>query len=182
MESIRSKSGLQVAARIRSTIVNAVPLLLILSNIGATSCMDMSPKVLSRSLSATAQRNIGRKVIAAARKPTTGSYERMCLLSLFTKSDEFDNEERFSRLHDEFRDAPTQRELVLALGRAAAEHWFITRRRDYHALEPWTRRAFLAAFSCVNHDARGPFYRSLRNGADILERSIISWASNHPFA
>jgi hypothetical protein len=124
---------------------------------------------------------VGKKVIAAAKKPNIGAYERMCLLSLFTSGREFDNEDRFERLYDEFTDSPTRRELVLALGMSGATHWFMARRNDYQALDPWLRRAFLAAFSCVGVDARVPFYRSLRNGADLLEAAVIKWASDFPF-
>jgi regulator of replication initiation timing len=124
---------------------------------------------------------VGRNVIATARKPSNGTYERMCLLSLFTRGREFDNEDRFEKLYEEFSDPATRREVVLALGRSHADHWFIARRRDYHTYDPWLRRAFIAAFSCVTEDAREPFYRSLRNGADVQEAAIIKWASAHPF-
>jgi hypothetical protein len=124
---------------------------------------------------------IGKKVIAASKKPNLGSYERMCLLSLFTGGREFDNEDRFERLYEEFHDSATRRELVLALGRSHADHWFMARRRDYQSLDPWLRRAFIAAFSCVSEDARGPFYRSLRDGGDVLESAVIKWASANPF-
>lgn len=36
---------------------------------------------------------IGRKVLASVRKQTGSKYERACLLSIFTKGREFDNEE-----------------------------------------------------------------------------------------
>ena len=124
---------------------------------------------------------VGKKVIATAKKPTNGMYERMCLLSLFTGGREFDNEDRFERLYEDFPDSTTRRELVLALGRSHADHWFMARRRDYQNSDPWLRRAFIAAFSCVSEDARGPFYRSLRDGGDVLESAVIKWASANPF-
>jgi hypothetical protein len=135
-----------------------------------------------RDLNGPLRKRIGAKVIAAARRATTGSYERGCLLSLFTKGREFDNEERFEVLCEELReDAAAQRELMLALGRAHKEHWFQTRRRQLAELQPWSRRAFIAGFSCVSKDAREPFYRSLRSGVDILEKAVIKWASDYPF-
>ena len=128
------------------------------------------------------RRRIGRAAIAAACKPFNGVYERMCLLSLFTAGREFDSEHRFERLYEQFSDVASRREIVLAFGRAGAHHWFLTRRRDYQSLEPWSKRAFLAAFSCVPVDAAQPFYRSLRNGSDVLERAIIRWATDSPFS
>jgi Reverse transcriptase (RNA-dependent DNA polymerase) len=134
-----------------------------------------------RSVSEAMRNKTGAKAIAAVLRPTTGTYERVCLLSLFTKSREFDNEERFEHLYEQIQDAATRRELMLALGQAHQVHWFQTRRRSITELEPWSRRAFLAAFSCVPKDARVPFYRSLRTGGDVLEGAIIKWASDNPF-
>jgi len=135
-----------------------------------------------RDVSETMRKRIGKAAIAAARKASSGVYQRLCLLSLFSSGREFDNEERFEKLYNEFGDAPTRRELILALGRARATHWFMARRQDYQSLEPWSRRAFLAAFSCVPADARVPFYRSLRGGADILETAILKWVADNPFS
>lgn len=56
------------------------------------------------------------------------------------------------------------------MGRAGKDHWFRVNRFDYQSLEPWSRRAFLAAFSCVDANAALHFYRFLRNGANILEK------------
>ncbi len=125
---------------------------------------------------------IGRKVLTASKLPSNGSYERMCLLSLFTKDDEFNHADRFEQLYDRFSDPVTRRELILAMGRAGLDHWFMANRLDYRSLEPWSRRAFLAAFSCVDEDAAVHFYRSLRRGADVLERAVIKWAQSSPFA
>jgi len=124
---------------------------------------------------------IGRKVIAAVKKPSNGMYERMCLLSLFTVGPEFNHVDQFEPLYQKFGDAPTRRELILALGRAGSRHWFMANRLDYQALEPWSRRAFIAAFSCVDEDAATHFYRSLRNGANVLEGAVIKYAQDFPF-
>jgi hypothetical protein len=126
-------------------------------------------------------RRIGRKVIAAAKRPANGAYERMCLLSLFTEGPEFNHVDEFEPLYDNFGDAPTRRELILALGRAGSTHWFMTNRLDYQSLEPWSRRAFIAAFSCVDEDASIHFYRSLRRGSNVLERAVVKWAQDSPF-
>jgi hypothetical protein len=128
------------------------------------------------------RQRIGRKVLAAAKKPANGSYERMCLLSLFTRDDEFNHADQFEPLYNRFADPVTRRELILAMGRAGKDQWFRVNRFDYQSLEPWSRRAFLAAFSCVDADAALHFYRSLRNGANILEKAVITWAQVSPFA
>jgi DNA helicase IV len=135
-----------------------------------------------RGLTSEQKAKIGKKVLASAAKRTRSTYERVCLLSLFTKGLEFDNEGRFERLHEAVSDPHSKREITLALGRAGKDHWFMQRRRDCGTLEPWLRRAFIAASSCLDEDARGPFYRSLRGGSDVLEKAIIKWASANPFA
>ena len=124
---------------------------------------------------------IGQRVISALDLPSTGAYERFCLLSLFTGGTEYDQENQFESLFLRFPDGPSQRELILALGRAGKRHWFMTNRRDLSLLNAWSRRAFLAAFSCVPPDARLPFYRSLRDGADVLETAIMKWVETNPF-
>ncbi len=146
--------------------------------------IDSVMKYLSsmRDVSVTIRGRIGRAAIGAARKSSSGSYERMCLMSLFTEGRKFNHEDRFEKLYEEFPDNATKRELILALGRSVAAHWFMARRHDYQTLDPWTKRAFLAAFSCVSPDARGHFYRSVRGGADLLETAVLNWVAANPFS
>lgn len=146
--------------------------------------IDAVMKYLSsmRDLSVTMRKRIGRSAIATARKPSSGSYERVCLMSLFTEGREFNHEDRFEKLYEQFQDTATRREIILALGRSATAHWFMARRRDYLALEPWAKRAFLAAFSCVPRDAKATFYRSVRGGVDVLETAVLKWVDDNPFS
>jgi len=134
-----------------------------------------------RSLSSAARRRIGRVVLSAARQHTTSAYERMCLLSLFTKGPEFDNENAFGRLYDGATDPAVRRELILAMGRAKKAYWFQAQRRLIDQLDPWTRRAFIAAYSCTPADQHVHFYRSLRETGDLLERCVMRWAEANPF-
>ena len=71
-----------------------------------------------RDSSEKAARRIGKSVLSAARRGPTGSYERMCLLSLFTKGREFDNDQQFEAMYEASTDQGSRRELLLALGRA----------------------------------------------------------------
>ena len=147
------------------------------------SVMDSVVKYLTalRELPKGERDNIGESIIAALASPSTGIYERICLLSLFTHAREYDQEGAFEALFDHYTDPPTRRELILSLGRAQKEYWFRANRRDWGQLDPWSKRAFLAAFSCVPSDARSPFYRSLRGGTDVLETAVIRWAETQPF-
>jgi hypothetical protein len=134
-----------------------------------------------RNLTVARKEEIGNKILAAATAETRSKYERVCLLSLFTKTREFDNEDAFEQLFNAYPDSQSQREIALALGRAGKAHWFMQRRQDQGAMEPWLRRAFLAAFSCVDVDSQRYYYRSLRGGADVLEGAIIKWVSANPY-
>jgi hypothetical protein len=134
-----------------------------------------------RDIDATSRRAIGNRVLRSLNKGATSSYERMCLLSLFTRGVEFDNENQFEKLYGRCTDPAARREIMLALGRAKKTHWFQARRQEVSALDAWSRRAFIAGYSCIARDVRGPLYRSLRGGADILEQSVIDWVNANPF-
>ncbi len=129
-----------------------------------------------RDINPASRKRIGKRVLQSLKGGATSSYERMCLLSLFTKGVEFDNEGEFEKLYDKWSDKGARRKIMLALGRAKKAHWFQARRQGVAELDAWSRRAFIAGYSCVTKDVRGPFYRSLRGGADILEKSVIDWA------
>jgi len=81
-----------------------------------------------RGLTPAKRLRIGRKVLASVRRQTRSKYERVCLLSIFTKGREFDNEEQFERLYQAVTDTESRREITLALGRARKTHWFMQRR------------------------------------------------------
>lgn len=135
-----------------------------------------------RDTNVSLRRRMGKRVLQNLKKGATSSYERICLLSLFTQGAEVDNENEFERLYDRWTDNGARRKIILALGRAKKIHWFQARRQGVAELDPWSRRAFIAGYSCcLPPDVRTPFYRSLRGGADILERAVIDWAGAHPF-
>lgn len=134
-----------------------------------------------RDISPVLRRRIGKRVLESLNRGATGSYERMCLLSLFIKGVEFDNEGEFEKLYDKWDDSAAKRKIMLALGRAKKTHWFQARRQGLAELDAWSKRAFIAGYSCVARDVRTPFYRSLRGGTDILEKSVIDWADTNPF-
>lgn len=146
--------------------------------------MDAVVRYLSalRDLEQVQRLKIGDRVLNAISSGPFGTYERFCLLSLFTHNREFDHEDRFEGLLAQFSDHATHREVILALARAGKDHWFMAHRRQLGEMDPWVRRAFVAACSCMPEDARKPFYKSLRDGADVLEQAIIRWAIAHPFA
>ncbi|NGM81989.1 RNA-directed DNA polymerase [Paenibacillus sp. 7124] len=108
-------------------------------------------------------------------------YNRIWILNTFTSNNEWNNEDRFNRLYTELTDQYSQRELILAMGRAGLDHWFRPRRRNASELTPWLKRAFLAASSCLPGDQAQHWYRSLPR-LDILEKVVTKWATANRFS
>lgn len=108
-------------------------------------------------------------------------YNRIWILNTFTKNNEWNNTDRFMRLFTELSDQYSQRELILAMGRAGLDHWFRPRRRNASELSPWLKRAFLAASSCLPGDQAQHWYRSLPR-LDVLEKVVTKWATVNRFS
>ena len=108
-------------------------------------------------------------------------YHRMWALDLFTRSTEWDNENRFFALLGDAKDLMSRRKLILAMGRSSQRHWFQAHWRRLFDETPWPRRAFLAAASCMPPDARRHWYRSVEARLDPLELAVMRWARQNPF-
>lgn len=108
-----------------------------------------------RDLNPASRKRIGKRVLESLKKGATGSYERMCLLSLFTNGVEFDNEGAFERLYNKWNDTGTRREVMLALGRAKKVHWFQARRQGATELDAWSKRAFIAGYAVSRKMSEG---------------------------
>lgn len=108
-------------------------------------------------------------------------YHRCWVLHTFTRDRSWNQEERFATLMAALSDEFSRRELILALGRARAQYWFKTRKRDVLGLGAWERRAFLAAASCLPGDEATHWYRSMRPRLDELEKVVVRWAQDNPF-
>lgn len=108
-------------------------------------------------------------------------YHRMWAFDLFTDSTEWNNQDRFYELLGASRDALSKRQLILAMGRASQRHWFQSQWRNLFNEPHWSRRALLAAASCMPRDARRHWYRSVETRLDTLERAIMRWAIQNPF-
>ncbi|MFC1932510.1 hypothetical protein ACFLXU_02625 [Chloroflexota bacterium] len=80
-----------------------------------------------------------------------------------------------------YSDPFSQRELILAMGRAKQQYWFRRRRSDVMQFSPWSRRAFLAASSCMAPDEMSHWYGSIAGRVDSLDRVVMEWARNNPF-
>ncbi|WP_047152492.1 RNA-directed DNA polymerase [Aneurinibacillus tyrosinisolvens] len=107
-------------------------------------------------------------------------YNKMWILNTFTQDNQWNNEEKFAVLFNEPYDEYSQRKLILALGRSRQAFWFRSKRRSISQMNPWMRRAFLAAASCLPGDQAEHWYRSLP-GLDSLDKVVTKWALQNRF-
>lgn len=136
-----------------------------------------------QSLEAARKHELGCKLIELLDTSIVGhlEYHRLWILNTFTHNCDWDNEDRFVSLYNSHYDEFSQRELILAMGRAHHQHWFKSRKRTISQLPQWTRRAFLAAASCLPGDEAEHWYRSIRGDLDKLEETITRWAIANKF-
>jgi hypothetical protein len=128
--------------------------------------------------------DLGRRWLEAFRASVLKEleYHRAWALHLFADGSDWNNEDAFIPLMGELNDQFSRRKLTLALGRAGASHWFQANRRNGLNQDFWSRRAFIAAASCMPADQRRHWFRSVAPGLDILETAVMEWAKAHPFA
>lgn len=136
-----------------------------------------------RNLSGEEYARIGAKLLDALRDSIIGEleYHRMWGLHVFSESTEWNNAERFFQMLGEARDNVTRRKLILAMGRAHQRTWFQMQWRNLFNEPPWSRRALIAAGSCLPFDARKHWYKSIETRLDPLEAAVMRWAKANPF-
>jgi hypothetical protein len=137
-----------------------------------------------RSLAPHERLEIGARVLDLVDNSiiSDSAYHRMWALDLFTHSTAWGNENRFFTLLASARDAFSRRKLILAMGRSAQRHWFQSRWRALFDEPAWPRRALLAAASCMSPDARRHWYQSVEPRLDPLEKAVMRWARQTPWA
>lgn len=130
------------------------------------------------------KKDIGNKMLRLLSNTTVShlEYHRMWLLNMFTYSTEWNNQDEFVRLFNQATDQFSERELILALGHSHQDFWFRARKVNlFQQFTDWSRRAFLAAASCLPADERKHWYHSLESRLDRLEIAVIRWARQNPF-
>jgi len=137
-----------------------------------------------RSFSEDQKHIIGQKVLSVLEYNYVGnlSFNRMWLINLFTKNNEWDNESKFSALYNEYNDNITRREIFLALGRSQNLRFFRANKKIDLNMDPWLRRAFIAGISCLPDSERRPWFkaRSLTS-RDFLDQIVEKWAETNHF-
>jgi len=107
-------------------------------------------------------------------------YHRCWLMTPFAASNRWDQTQRLATVYNRATDTFTRRKTILALGRASQDFWFRARRNSVRAMDPWERRAFLAGASCLPHDERRHWYRSVRRWLDPLDAAVVDWVTANP--
>lgn len=138
-----------------------------------------------RSYSETQKHLIGEKVLDLLENSFVGELEfnRAWLLHLFSHSNEWNNQSRFLSLIKKYNDNLTTRKLILNMGRAKNIRFFRENKFSLNGFsDPWVKRAFIVAFSCLPKDESNPFYKSRSlTQRDFLECILEKWAKNNPF-
>jgi len=136
-----------------------------------------------RSLENNEKKKYGTKLIDLINNSIVGhlEYHRAWVFNTFTKYSGWNNEELFVKLFNNYPDAFSQRKIILSLGRTNQQFWFKTRKRYFSQLQPWLRRAFLAAASCLPGDEAKHWYQAISRSLDQLEKSIVDWVKQNPF-
>lgn len=136
-----------------------------------------------RSYSEEQKNAIGYKVINLIQNTFMSELEfnRSWLLYLFSKNDEWNNEKHLSELIKRYDDNFTRRKLILNLGRSK-NHRYFRENKFNNISDPWVKRAFLVAFSCLPKEERNPYYKSRSlTHREFLEQIVEKWAQKNPF-
>jgi hypothetical protein len=127
--------------------------------------------------------SIGRRIMSLLQDSMISEldYHRLWALELFAQSNDWNNDDQFYSMLTATPSQAARRKLILAMGHASQRHWFHSQWRSFFDHPPWTRRALLAAASCMPADARRHWYRSIEPQLDPLELAIMRWAIQNPF-
>lgn len=108
-------------------------------------------------------------------------FHRLWIFNTFTENTDWDNASEFAPLYKLYSDSFSRRELILALGRTHQQSWFKINKRSISIFDPWQKRAFLAAASCLPGDECRHWHASIYGQLDPLEKSIVNWVKANPF-
>lgn len=136
-----------------------------------------------RSLDENERKKVGLKLIGLLENSLVShlEYHRSWILDTFTKDQKWDSEGKFVPLYRQYSDEFTKRKLILAMGRAHNHTWFKSHKKSIYEFPPWSKRAFLAAISCLPGDEALYWYRSISKKLDPLEEAIVKWVKDNPF-
>lgn len=120
--------------------------------------------------------SVGNKLIALLDNEIVRSneYFQMSVLSLFNREPQLDHIPQLVALYKRSSDF-LKREVILAAAVSGHADWIRESKEEVHAMDPWTRRAFLYATRQLPSEERRFFLKSI-TASSPLESLIIDWA------
>ena len=109
-------------------------------------------------------------------------YGRMYLLRPFALQPTWHSSNGLVQLYNESIDDFSRRELLLAMGQAHLDFWFRARKQRFQEMNPWIRRTFIRAASCLPPDEYKHWIRGIQGQLDQTERAIANWSKVSPIA
>lgn len=150
-------------------------------------CYHLVPSVVSylKTLHAhgrSLERYTDRVIGLLASSPTCQlPFNRLWWLSLSSDNILNISERELMRMNRVNHDPAVKRKLILSLGRARHIAWFRREKNGALNLDPWSKRAFIAAASCMASDECSTWYDTIRLRQDEMGQAIITWAKDNPF-
>ncbi|MEA4914352.1 MAG: RNA-directed DNA polymerase [Christensenella sp.] len=132
-------------------------------------------------LSKEKQPIIGEHLLAILddRLVKSNDFFQICILNLFTVTNQFNNIARLVSLYDS-ASINVQREILLAAIPAKCSSWVSEHKEKYLTMSPWCKRAFILASSILPTDEKdvflGKIVKPSLSNDDVLEQSLIKWA------
>jgi hypothetical protein len=108
-------------------------------------------------------------------------FNRLWWLSLSSDNNLSIPERDLMRIYRVDTDPAVKRKVILSLGRAHHASWFRREKNGAMNLDPWSKRAFIAAASCMANDECNTWYDTIRRRQDEMGQAIITWAKDNPF-
>lgn len=109
----------------------------------------------------------------------SNDFFQICILNLFTDTNQFNNIARLVSLYDS-ASINVQREILLAAIPANCSSWISEHKEKYMTMSPWCKRAFILASSILPSDEKevflGKIVKPTLTNDDVLELTLIKWA------
>jgi retron-type reverse transcriptase len=120
--------------------------------------------------------SVGERLIALLDNPVVQSneYFQISILSLFSREPQLNHIARLIQRY-QISSPYLRREIILAAASAKIGDWLRELKESVHAMDPWTRRAFLYSASCLPAEERRFFLR-FASPEKVLEETVSRWA------
>lgn len=152
-------------------------------------CYHLIPNIVSyikllKDLDDKKQDHISGKVIDIISESFVGQlpFNRCWILSLFSDNIMQTPVQNMIQIFNRYTDPFSQRKVILSLGCMKQSYWFRNMKSNVMHLSPWSRRALLAASSCMAADEVKAWHGSISKRLNELENIVIEWVKSHPFS